>query len=258
MVVEGGASRWPAWFAPVGLLLALGMTLVLGSLATGIAVALGTAADSPASALTTTLIQDVVLLATAVALAATVSRPRPVDFGLRPAPLRRSVVCTAVALAAFYLISAVYAAVVGPEGEQNTLERLGADRSATYLTASAVLVIVLAPVVEEIFFRGFMYRSLRNRLSPLAAGLCIGVVFGAIHYSGPETLDLLPVLALLGATFCWLYEVTGSLYPAIAVHVVNNSLAFVVAAEGSLAPALAGALGGAMLVACIAVPGRAS
>jgi membrane protease YdiL (CAAX protease family) len=238
-------------------LIALGMTLVLGSLATAIAVAAGGEADSPPSTLAATLIQDIVLVATAVALARRVSRPDPADFGLRSAPLRRSAAFTALALAGFYLLSAAYAALVNPEGEQDTLERFGADRGTTYLAVSAVMVIVLAPVVEEFFFRGFMYRSLRNRLSPLVASLCIGVVFGAIHYSGPETLDLLPVLALLGAMFCWLYEVTGSLYPAIAVHVVNNSLAFVVAAEGSLAPALAVVLGGAMLVACVAVPGSA-
>jgi membrane protease YdiL (CAAX protease family) len=252
------AARWPAWFAPAGFLIAVGGTLVLASLITGIGIAAGVdeRGDSPTIALVSTLVQDVVLVGTALALAARIAPPQPGDFGLRPAPAGRAVVLTLAGLASFYALSAAYAALVRPDGEQETLEQLGADRGAGYLVASAVLVIALAPVVEEVFFRGFMYRALRNRWSPLLSATAIGVIFGSIHYSGPETLELLPVLAFLGATFCWLYEATGSLYPAIAVHAVNNTLAFTTTAEPSLAGPLGVGLGAAMLTACFVVPAR--
>ena len=58
----------------------------------------------------------------------------------------------------------------------------------------ASIVIVLAPFAEELFFRGFVYRALRNRLSTAQATGVVAVVFGSIHYSGPETMPLLPVL----------------------------------------------------------------
>lgn len=239
-------------------MIAIGATLVLASLITGIGIAAGVdeRGESPTIAIVSTLAQDVVLVATALVLAARIAPPEPRDFGLRPAPARRAALLTVAGLLTFYAVSAAYAAIVRPEGEQETLEQLGSDRGTGYLVASAIMVIVLAPVVEEVFFRGFMYRALRNRWSPLVSATAVGIIFGSIHYSGPETLELLPVLAFLGAMFCWLYEVTGSLYPAIAVHVVNNTLAFTTTAEPSLAGPLGVGLGAAVLTACVAAPAR--
>jgi membrane protease YdiL (CAAX protease family) len=76
---------------------------------------------------------------------------------------------------------------------------------------------VSAPVVEEIFFRGLLYRSLRNRLSVLPAALIAGVMFGLVHITS-YPLDTLPVKAAFGVIACLLYERTGSLLPGIALH----------------------------------------
>ena len=249
----GTADRWPAWFAPAGFLIGLGVTLLLGGIIAGVAIALGGSTDgSPLQTALSTLAQAVAFIGTAVFLAARVGSPTPADFGLRAIPIRRAVGATAVAMVAFYLLSAVYAAIVQPSGEQDVLEALGADEGTAYLALTAVVVLVVAPVSEELFFRGFVYRALRNRLStPVAAGI-VGVVFGSIHYSGPDTLALLPVLALLGVTFCLLYEWSGSLYPAIALHGINNTAAFVVSADADAALPLGMVLGGGTVVAALA------
>jgi membrane protease YdiL (CAAX protease family) len=52
-----------------------------------------------------------------------------------------------------------------------------------------------------------------------------GLVFGGVHAGSAPALDLLP-LAALGFGLCLLYQYTGSLYPCIAVHSLNNSIAF--------------------------------
>ena len=87
-------------------------------------------------------------------------------------------------------------------------------------------MVVAAPVVEELLFRGLMFGALRTRLGVLPSALIVGVAFGLVHVGGSPVAFLLP-LALLGTMLCLLYHRTGSLYPSMAVHAVNNSLAVV-------------------------------
>src|SRR5204862_6348929 len=119
------------------------------------------------------------------------------------------------------------------------------------LVAGAVLVIVIAPTAEEFFFRGFCSRALRSRLAVIPAALLDGLLFGAIHYDGAKTAVLLPVLAVLGFVFCLVYERTGTLFSTIALHSLNNFVAY---ASGTDSWGVAGAVGGVMLTACVLAP----
>ena len=62
----------------------------------------------------------------------------------------------------------------------------------------ALAVIVVAPVAEEFFFRGFFYRALRTKLRVWAAALIDGLVFGALHFQGLDSAVILPVIAAVG------------------------------------------------------------
>jgi uncharacterized protein len=182
--------------------------------------------QGPTFNLIATVVQDLMLVLVALGFAATVRRPRPSHFGLRRTRFWRATGWTVLALATFYAFSAVYGILVQPEGEQSTLRDLGVDRSFLAFAAAAVLVIGLAPIAEEVFYRGFFYGALRTRFPTWLATTIAGLVFGALHYTGPQTLDLLPSLVVLGVLFCLLYEVTGSLWPSIALHTFNNGVAF--------------------------------
>ena len=85
-----------------------------------------------------------------------------------------------------------------------------------------LIVVVGAPIVEELFFRGFLFRILRVRAGFWLAAVLDGLIFGAVHGS----LIILPVLAVLGVALCWVYERTGSLFPCIAIHALNNTIAY--------------------------------
>lgn len=93
---------------------------------------------------------------------------------------------------------------------------------------------ILAPLVEEILFRGFLFGGLRTRLSPLRAALVSGAIFGAIHL---QPLAF-PALFLLGVLLALLYHRTGSLWAPILMHFCINAFAvvgqFVLASEGLL------------------------
>ncbi|MEJ7818362.1 MAG: type II CAAX endopeptidase family protein [Thermoleophilaceae bacterium] len=243
--------EWPAWFALVGFLLGIGATLLGVAVIGGIAVAAGADTDSPTFVVIGTLVQGIAFAASAVFFAGRVTRPRAWHFGLRDAPLWRGIGWAALGIAAFYLVTALYGVAVKPDTEQKTVEALGGDKGTFGLIMAGVMVICVAPVLEEFFFRGFFYRALRNRFTVWVAALTDGVLFGAIHYSGDglDGLLILPPLALLGVIFCLVYERTGSLLVPIGMHAFNNSVAYGALADDGWMVSVA--VGPLMLVALL-------
>jgi membrane protease YdiL (CAAX protease family) len=234
----------------VGFLVALIGTFVVIGIA---AAALD--ADSGDTTFTTiaTFVQALIFVGTALLFASFVRSPRPEHFGLRPTPFWRTVGWAAAGIAAFFALAIVYTVIVSPDAEQTVAEDLGADEGTFGLIAAGFMVICVAPVAEEFFFRGFFYRALRSRYSVLAAALIDGVVFGALHYpgDGADGLLILPPLIGLGVMFCLVLERTGSLYPVIALHALNNALAYGEAVDDA---AVSLVLGPIVLLACVLVP----
>jgi membrane protease YdiL (CAAX protease family) len=232
---EGLARRpaWPAWFAPVGFLVGIIGTLIVAGIVAAI-LGIDPDDDSVEFTVVATLAQGLLFAAAAIFFAGLVERPRPWHFGLRPTSLKTAAIWVVGAMAAFYLITGIYGAITQPDADQDVVEQLGGDQGTAGLIIAGVMVIVIAPVIEEFFFRGFFYGALRNRFAMVPAALITGVLFGAVHFNsdeGAEALLLLPPLGLLGFLFCVVYEKTGSLLPAIAMHAVNNAVAFGVAAD---------------------------
>ena len=89
-----------------------------------------------------------------------------------------------------------------------------------------VLLVILAPVAEELIFRGCLYRFLKGTLPVSAAVLISSLLFGAIHLH----LAGLPVLVAFGALLCLVYERTGSLKTPILLHAFFNLNTFVITA----------------------------
>ncbi len=129
---------------------------------------------------------------------------------------------------------------------------LGAEDSSLGLVAAGFMIICIAPFAEEFFFRGFFYGALRTRFPIAVAAIIDGLVFGLIHFQGGEDgLLIVPPLAVLGVVFCLVYERTRSLYPCIALHALNNSIAYAAQADGA---AVALVFGPLMIAACALVP----
>ena len=242
---------WPAWYAPVAFIATLVFVAIAVAVIATAVVALGGDADSSSPGLTLagTLVQDAGFAASAIAFASLRARPRLWHFGLRRAPLWPTIGWTFLAIAAFYALAAAYTALVEPSGEQTVVEDLGADRGGLLLVAGAVLVVGIAPVAEEFFFRGFFYGALRTRFGVWLAAALNGLLFGVIHYSGPDTLVILPPLGFLGFAFCLLYERTGTLYAPIAFHALNNMIAFSAQVDGD-GPILGVAVGTLTISGC--------
>ncbi len=248
---EGARPRWPWWYGPVGFLAGA----VTGLITAGIAwAALGVddPGESPAAIIVGTLLLDGSLVAVALLFASFVRKPRPWHFGLRRTAFWPAVGWAALGIFTFYVFAAVYSVAVQPDVEQTVAEDLGADESTFGLVAAGFMIICIAPFAEEFFFRGFFYGALRSRFSVAVAAIIDGLVFGLIHFEGgTDGLLIVPPLAVLGVVFCLVYERTRSLYPVVALHSINNSIAYAAQADGGAVSAVFGPL---MLVACALVP----
>jgi membrane protease YdiL (CAAX protease family) len=86
----------------------------------------------------------------------------------------------------------------------------------------------VAPVTEEVFFRGFMFNGLRRGTSFAVAALVSAAIWGVFHYTGEGSWGVVLQLTVFGIVLAWLYERTGSVYPTIAVHGFNNAVAFAI------------------------------
>ncbi len=252
---EGAAPRWPAWYAPVGFLVALSATLIAVGIVSVFITGFedGSAEDDPTFTIVATLIQSAIFIGTALLFASFTRRPQAWHFGLRRTRLWPAVGWAALAMVSFYVLAAIYSVAVQPDAEQTVAEDLGSGQGTFGLIAAGFMIVCVAPFAEEFFFRGFFYKALRSRFVPLAAAAIVGGLFGLIHYdfSGTDALLILPPLALLGFIFCLVYEKTGSLYPVIALHSINNSIAYGAQADGWEVSAVLGPL---MIAACVLLP----
>ncbi len=122
------------------------------------------------------------------------------------------------------VLSGVYNALVlkGEDSQADTTAIIEGLDSPAALILGFLAIAIIAPVVEELLFRGYLQTALAKRMKPWMAIAVSSLVFGAIHMQ-PKAL---PVLAVLGAVFGYLYHRTGSLKVNIALHMVNNALAF--------------------------------
>ncbi|MBX3012406.1 MAG: CPBP family intramembrane metalloprotease [Caldilineaceae bacterium] len=86
-----------------------------------------------------------------------------------------------------------------------------------------ILIAVIAPIAEELFFRGMLYALLRERWSAPIAILANGFLFAFIHFIPL----LIPGLFLVGIVLAWVRERSGSLIPCMLVHALQNGIVLV-------------------------------
>jgi membrane protease YdiL (CAAX protease family) len=223
------ANDWPVWTGFAALLGALVLAAVGGLIVDIPAIVLGVRITSshtpPGLELADTVVQDVAFVLTVVLFAQLGGRTvRSWQFGLRPTPARRAAGLVVLTILAFLLFSVIWAVAVNTPKEK-LLEQLGANETTLLLALSALLTTVIAPISEEILFRGYIFAALSKWKGWLPAAAITGVLFGGVHAGSAPVADLIP-LAVLGFALCMLYRRTGSLYPCIATHSLNNSLAF--------------------------------
>lgn len=123
----------------------------------------------------------------------------------------------AAAIGAYLLFALAYSLLIVEPEQKDIAEAFGT------VPVQILLIVVAAPVSEEICFRGMLYGGLRERLPRWGAALIAGLLFGALH--ALTGVSAVPPLVAFGVVLCLLYEKTGSIVPGILVHMLNNSVA---------------------------------
>lgn len=130
-------------------------------------------------------------------------------------------------LGAYYLGAIIFSAIVLQPEQEDIGKELGVCNPGIGIAVAAVAaIVVLAPIAEEIFFRGFFYAGLRSKWSLWPSALLSGAIFGLVHAPTGPTAAI--PLAGLGVGLAWLYNKTGSVLPCMLAHLINNSLAIAV------------------------------
>lgn len=252
-------TGWSPWLAPMALVVGL-VGAVVGGLVVDLPAALfGVSITSshtpPGITIADTVVQDVAFVLAAI-YCARFGRgvARAWQFGLRPPGVgwRSAFWMIVLLLLAFVILSVAWVEAFKPN-EEELLKQLGTNEGALLLVLSAGLTCVIAPICEEMLFRGFIFTALREWRGTWPAAVLTGLLFSGVHVGSAPALDLVP-LAALGFGLCLLYRYTGSLYPGIIAHSLNNSIAFSsLEGWGWQAPVLmVAALAGVALVALAA------
>lgn len=83
--------------------------------------------------------------------------------------------------------------------------------------------IVCAPILEEILFRGIIQNSITQRLGSFRGVIITSAIFGAIHVIPPQAINAFFVSLVIG----YIYVKSGSLIAVIAIHAINNAIAYI-------------------------------
>ncbi len=85
-----------------------------------------------------------------------------------------------------------------------------------------VTLVIIAPVAEEVLFRGYLYGKLKKFIPGIVAAIATSVLFAAVHLQWNVAVDVF-VLSLI---LCGLRSLTGSIWAGILVHMIKNGIAY--------------------------------
>ncbi|MGZ8594023.1 MAG: CPBP family intramembrane glutamic endopeptidase, partial [Actinomycetota bacterium] len=130
-----------------------------------------------------------------------------------------------VALIVGAVLTLLFRAVFGED--VTAPEQLSSNLSALGKVGAAILAIVVAPITEEFFFRGMLFRSVRDRWGFWAGALSSSLLFGLAHYVASPWRDALllqAVMVFTGFGLCWIYERRGTIVANIGAHMAFNTI----------------------------------
>lgn len=113
---------------------------------------------------------------------------------------------------------------LGAETMQESVKLLQTTEDPAVLWLMALAAVLVAPLCEELLFRGFLYPVAKKFTGPWLAACSSALFFAAAH----GNLSALLPLFLFGLLLVWIYEKTGSLWAPIAVHFCFNSATVIV------------------------------
>ncbi len=215
-----------------GGMVALGVLIAAGAMLTGtiIVAIFDPQLDSPAARNAAQLAVALSLIGTALGFAFFDARGKLKqafgELGLGPRVALGALGLAVLAWVAYIVMAGILTPLLQPDQKDVTRE-LGTNKDELGSVAvAAFLIVIAAPLSEELFFRGFMFGGLRRSMSIWPAAVISAVVWGSLHL-GAGNIGVAVQLAVFGVILAWLYERSGTLWAPVFAHVINNTIAFV-------------------------------
>lgn len=150
------------------------------------------------------------------------------DLGVRKFELLKALGYSLGALAVVRVLTVVYGVITTVAGfpgpakiEVQMLRWFGFGPMGFAL--AILIAVIIAPIAEELFFRGFVYGALRDRVGVLGAIVASSLIFALYH----ANLWLIIPVMFLGMALAWLFETQNSLGPPLLFHGLYNFLAII-------------------------------
>ena len=102
--------------------------------------------------------------------------------------------------------------------KQAVVELFLKEKNAPFLIYTSLFAAIAGPIVEELFFRGFMYNAFKKRIGIFWAMMITAAFFALLH---AHAVGFFPIM-VLGILLAYLYEKTGTLVSSITVHMIHN------------------------------------
>lgn len=148
------------------------------------------------------------------------------ELGLKGLPTWTDIGLAPVGLLVYFLGAAAIVALFKVFPWFNAVEAQDVGFNSIYAPTDRIIafiaLVIIAPVAEEIIFRGWLYGKLRNRLKIIPAMLIVSVLFGVLHGQWNVGVNVFALSLVL----CGLREITGTIYAGMIVHILKNALAF--------------------------------
>lgn len=128
-----------------------------------------------------------------------------------------------LAMGAAWLGRLLQIALTGEEPGLHPVIKQVMEAGPLEVAALMGLACVAVPLCEEVFFRGFLYPSIRDKFGVAVGVVVSSLIFGMVHPGLPNQM----VVFVLGVSFCLIYERSGTLVAPIVAHAFFNAVSLV-------------------------------
>jgi len=154
-------------------------------------------------------------------------RTNKFDLGINRLPSWVDILLSPAGLIVYFIFSSILillATRVLPGFDANQVQNTGFSHLSQryeYIAAFTALVVI-APIAEELLFRGYLFGKLKKYIPVWAAILATSVLFGAAHGAWNLAVDTFALSVVL----CLLRQISGTIWPSILLHMLKNGIAF--------------------------------
>lgn len=149
------------------------------------------------------------------------------ELGLRGAPTWTDILLAPIGFivfmfAAVALVAVMQALLLGIDWSQEQNVGFNSILSNSDFVLAFISLVVVAPIAEEIIFRGWLYGKLRAKIPAIPAMILVSILFGIVH--GQWNVGV--TVFVMSLAMCTIREITGTIWGGILIHMIKNGLAF--------------------------------